>query len=186
MRTSILALNIARNVADAATGSAVIVTDKPVETLGDTAKPRAAKSNIAVKPRTPKLSGKAVAKPEAKPSKAAKPSKPAADDIPRYENKRYAGPSPVFRNHDRKLSPIVLNRVPGSFTDRDVAFIRDLHDQHGGRNFKRANCDAGNLSRAIGHGLVKHVSGALDQRDCLFALTAAGIKRAKPVSAPKA
>lgn len=177
MRTFIALPTIVRNVADAAlSGTAVIpATETPAE----------AKPAIAVKPRGRKLanvngSAKAAAKPAAKPGKAKAAA--ATDEIPRYANKRYRGPSPVFRNHDRKLSPIVLDRVPGSFTDRDLAFIRDLNEQHGGRNFKRANCDAGNLSRAIGHKLVRHVSGNLDARDCLFALTAAGIAKAKPVS----
>lgn len=173
--------SLVRNVADAAlSGTAVIPA---TETPATSDKPA-----IAVKPRGRKLANVNGDKPAkaAKPGKAKSAGKPSTDEIPRYANKRYRGPSPVFRNHDRKLSPIVLDRVPGNFTDRDLAFIRDLHEQHAGRNFKRANCDAGNLSRAIGHKLVKHVSGPLDARDCLFALTPAGINRAKPVSATPA
>lgn len=177
MRT--LSSFLVRNAADLGSGTAPTVTETPAFNAADTGK-----SNVAVKPRGRKLAnvnGKPATKQAAKPA-SKRASKPDADAIPRYENKRYRGPSPVFRNHDRKLSAIVLDRVPGNFTDRDVAFIRDLHEQHGGKAFKRANCDAGNLSRAIGHKLVKHVSGPLDARDCLFQLTAAGINRAKPVS----
>lgn len=116
--------------------------------------------------------GKA-AKPEAQPE--AKPNAPATHEM----RGSYLGASPTFRQHGRKLSPIVLNRIPGSFTERDAAFLSDLHGKHGVKPFKRYDADAGNVSRAIGHGYLKHVSGALDSREATFAVTERYIRERK-------
>lgn len=149
---------------------------------GTEAKPEAATEAQPVKPVNSgkrKLSGKrngkagkAKAKPE---TEAAKPNAPATHEM----RGSYLGASPTFRMHGRKLSPIVLNRVPGSFTERDAAFLSDLHTKHGTKAFKRYDADAGNVSRAIGHGYLKHVTGALDSRETTFAITERYVRERK-------
>lgn len=136
-----------------------------------------------------KLSGKAVTKP-AKADKPAKPAKavaaPTADDRQHGFNSNYTGASPVFRQHGRTLSPIVLNRVPNSFTDRDGALLKSLYAHFAGKPFQRRDLDAGAVSRLIGHGYVAHHSGMLNDRYAEFKLSAAGLKRCTPVSAKPA
>ncbi len=78
--------------------------------------------------------------------------------------------------HGRKLSPIVLDRVPNAYTDRDHALLKALNGHFKLGNFQRRDIDAGALSRLIGHKAVKHVSGALDQREAVFAITAEAAK----------
>lgn len=82
----------------------------------------------------------------------------------------YAGASPVTRS-GRNLSPIVTDRVPAGFTERDRSFLMDMHKAYGTKTFERRNLDAGALSRAVGAGYVKHVSGKLDERECVFQIT---------------
>ncbi len=151
------------------------------------------KSNVAAPKRTPKLSGAAVkptkqAKPttEAKPAPVAKPADKPVAEMHGY-TARYAGASQPLRAHNKRLSPIVLDRVPNAFTDRDGALLTALHTANGRKAFKRLNIDAGALSRLIGHGYVTPVSGMLDTRDATFALTAKAVtERFKTVAAPKA
>lgn len=161
---------------DAAIASATVT---PV--LGDTAKPTEAKSNIAtvaVPKRVRKLANvNKPAKPADKPV-AAKPGKPATKpaeiDVHGMRGS-YCGASPSFRMHGHKLSPIVLNRIPNSYTERDAAFLRDLHTSYGVKPFARRDADAGAVSRLIGHGYLRHVSGELDMRDATFAVTAKAV-----------
>lgn len=129
---------------------------------------------------TKSKSGNAKAKPDA--------DKPESKPVETHGMRgSYRGASPTFRQHGRKLSPIVLDRVPGSFTERDAAFLRDLHSKHGTKPFKRFDADAGNVSRAIGHGYLRHASGNLDSRDATFAVTERYVReRTGTVRAPKA
>lgn len=145
-----------------------------------------------------KLSGAAVKPVSAKPAaKADKPSKPVAPTEPAkpatHEMRgSYLGASPTFRMHGKKLSPIVLDRIPGSFTERDAAFLIDLYRKHVTKPFSRFDADAGNVSRAIGHGYLRHASGSLDSRTATFAVTERYVRerqqsaKAKPAKAPKA
>ncbi len=165
-----------------AAGARIIEATQPVPTsatiaaivAADGAK-RAAKQATQAAAR--KLSGNAVkpsaakpatAKPAAKAKPAAtEPAKPATHEM----RGTYAGASPTFRMHGKKLSPIVLDRIPGSFTERDAAFLLDLYHKHATKPFSRFDADAGNTSRAIGHGYLKHVAGSLDSRTATFAIT---------------
>ena len=120
--------------------------------------------------RNAKPATKAASKPAKQAAKPAAKPEAAKPDIHGLTS-GYRGASPVFRGHGRKLTPIVLDRVPGRFTDRDLAFLRALYGAHKTGAFRRLDADAGNLSRAIGHGYIAHVSGALDQRDATFRIT---------------
>lgn len=158
-------------------------------------KARAAKQAAQANAR--KLSGAATGKPS-KPApakaKADKPAtgKPAASEPAKpaiHETRSsYIGASPTFRHHGKKLSPIVLDRIPGSFTERDAAFLSDLYAAYGNKPFARFDADAGNTSRAIGHGYLKHVAGSLDSRTATFAITERYVRerqqsaKAKPAS----
>ena len=151
----------------------------------------ASKSNVAAKPaRKPaarKLGGKSTA--AAKPAAKRTTGKPAAAAEPNMHNiklSRVHASAPI-RGHGRKLSPIVLDRIPNTYTDRDGTLLKALHGTHKLAAFKRLDIDAGALSRLIGHGYVKHVSGMLDQRDATFAVTAkAASERFRAAAAPKA
>lgn len=149
---------------------------------------------ISVPKRVRKLTGAAVKPVAAKPGKpvAAKPAKPgkakpeAGPDIHGTRG-TYTGASPSFRGHGKRLSPIVLDRIPGTYTDRDNAFLHDLYAAYGTKPFARRDADAGAISRLIGHGALHHVSGELDMRDCKFAVTAKAVKtRLAKAVAPKA
>lgn len=194
MRSFSFVAPIARNVADANSGvpaealasanelaaAATIAAAADALPIVVAAKPDTAKSNIAVKPaRKPrKLSGNAVKPAADKPAATAKADKPAAERAPveLHGSSSYNGASPVFRGHGRKLSPIVLNRIPGTYSDRDHAALKALHAQYGAKPFDRRDGDAGVFSRLIGHGALRHVSGSLDMRDAKFVITAAAIK----------
>ena len=89
---------------------------------------------------------------------------------------KYAGASAPVRGHGKRLSPIVLDRIPNSFTPRDKALLDALHAANGTKQFKRLDIDAGALSRQIGHGYVAHVGGKLDEREATFSITAKAIK----------
>lgn len=131
------------------------------------------------KPAATKPAAKAAAKP------AAKPAKP--DAAQHGFTTAYRGPSPVIRAHGRKLSPIVLDRIPGNFTDRDGALLRAMHAKFGEKPFQRLDLDAGAVSRQIGFGYFRHVSGNLDERTATFAVTAkARTERLRAVSAKPA
>lgn len=160
--------------------------------LGSTAAPRAAKSNVAVKPRN---AGKRVittsaTKPAGKPATKAKPvsgDKPVAETFGmRGTYGDRGGASPSFRMHGHKLSPIVTDRIPGSFSDRDRLTLLDLLATTAGKPFKRRDLDAGLGSRLIGHGYLRYVSGDLASRDCVLQLTARGVNYGKPVTAKPA
>jgi hypothetical protein len=154
-------------------------------------KARAAKQAAQANAR--KLSGPATkpAKPvtaKAKADKPAEAAKPATHEM----RGTYAGASPTFRMHGKKLSPIVLDRIPGSFTERDAAFLLDLYRQHVTKPFARLDADAGNVSRAIGHGYLRHAAGSLDSRTATFAITERYVRerqqsaKAKPAKAKQA
>lgn len=126
----------------------------------------------------------------AKPRKPAKPAKADADKPKTghgilHGTSAYRGASPVFRGHGRKLSPIVLDRIPGSYTDRDAAFCNALYSAHGTKPFQRGDADAGNVSRAIGHGYIKPVSGQLDTATATFAITAKFVSERKQSATAK-
>lgn len=125
---------------------------------------------------------------KAKAIKAATSDKPAANVAPAETAKAekpvafmhgfkaaYSGASQPIRAHGKNLSPVVLDRVPNKFTERDHAMLKALHGNYGTKAFQRGDADAGAVSRLIGHGYVKHVSGNLDARDCTFSLTAKAI-----------
>lgn len=161
-------IEAAQPVPSAATVAAITETDKAARVAKQTAQANARKLSGAAtgkpaKPVTAKAKP-ASAKPADKPSE---PAKPATHEM----RGTYAGASPTFRMHGRKLSPIVLDRIPGSFTERDAAFLLDLYRKHGNKPFSRFDADAGNVSRAIGHGYIKHVAGSLDSRTATFAVT---------------
>lgn len=190
IRTSYAALALA--AAELGTGTAPATTaeaPKPeAPAFGDTGK----HSNVAAPARKPsrKLSGAAVKPTTDKPNKpakpAAKPTEAAKPDVHGFGT-AYRGASPAIRGHGRKLSPIVLNRVPNAYTDRDAALLKALHGKHAVKPFARLDIDAGALSRLIGHGYVKHVSGMLDERSATFAITPkATAERFKTARAPKA
>jgi len=103
---------------------------------------------------------------------APKKEAPAMHNI----QKTYQGASPVVRGHGRKLSPVVMDRVPNSFTERDHSALKDFHAAYGTKEFTRYDGDAGVLSRLIGHGYLQHVSGALDERTAKFKITEKAVK----------
>lgn len=135
-----------------------------------------------------KPAAKAASKPATGKPAATEPAKPATHEM----RGSYTGASPTFRMHGKKLSPIVLDRIPGSFTERDAAFLLDLYRKHANKPFSRFDADAGNVSRAIGHGYIKHVAGSLDSRTATFAVTERYNRerqqsaKAKPAKQPKA
>jgi hypothetical protein len=126
---------------------------------------------IAVPKRNRKLSG-AATKPA---TEAVKPAAKPAAEKPVAEmhafGTSYNGASPPVRAHGKLLSPIVLDRIPNAYTARDAALAAALYKANGLKPFQRLNIDAGALSRLIGHKIVAHVSGNLDQRDCKFSIT---------------
>lgn len=174
-----------------ATGARILETVEPVEKPATAAIRAAIKADGEKRAAQRKLSGAATGKP----AKAGKPSKPAAKPAtgtaepnkPATHEMRgsYTGASPTFRMHGRKLSPIVLDRIPGSFTERDAAFIGDLYTKHGTKPFKRYDADAGNVSRAIGHGYIRHHSGNLDSRTAEFAVTERYVRERKQKASAK-
>lgn len=137
-----------------------------------------------------KRNAKAANKPEpvnAKPTAANKPSPapvPAATVAKRHDigATLYAGPSPVMRPTDRKLSPINLAVGAKSPTERDDAFVAALAAKYAGRTFARLNSDAGCVRRAIAFGYMRHVGGDLASRDCQLALTADGVSRGAAIN----
>ena len=115
-----------------------------------------------------------------KPAKTAKPKAEKPAEATQHDKlNRYNGPSPTFRMHDRKLSPIVLGRVVNNYTARDQAFCDALFDKYNTKPFKRLDADAGNISRAAGLGYLTHVSGGLDERGATFQLTAKFVRERK-------
>jgi hypothetical protein len=160
------------------------------------AEQKAARESAATDTSKRKLTGKAAkpattGKPSDKPAKPAKPAEPAKPATHEMRG-TYNGASPTFRMHGRKLSPIVLDRIPGSFTERDAAFLLDLYRKHVTKPFSRFDADAGNVSRAIGHGYLRHASGSLDSRTATFAITERYVRerqqsaKAKPAKPSKA
>lgn len=164
---------IAFAAADLATGATPAFGDTGVNSNV------AAPAKRASKPAR-KLSGKATGK--AKAGKQSKPgakpvatkAKPVSGDVHGLSN-TYRGASPVFRGHAHKLSPIVLDRIPGTYTDRDAAALKALYAKHGTKPFGRFDLDAGVAARLIGFGYVKLASGQPDERTCTLAITAKAV-----------
>ena len=120
------------------------------------------------------MNTKIKAKPVAKTVKAKPPVEQKAEraPLPTYDADMvsYAGASSPVRA-GKNLSPVVLDRVPNSYTPRDAAALKGIHAQFQRKPFARRNLDAGVLSRLIGHSYVEHVSGGLDTRDATFKVT---------------
>jgi hypothetical protein len=174
---------LVRNAADAATGNA------PAFNAADTSTSNVAADKPVRKPAR-KLSGKATKPASGKPAKqptkpaTAKPAQPV--EIHGLANS-YRGASPVFRGHARKLSVIVLGRIPGTYTDRDHAALKAVYGKHGTKPFPAYDLDRGVISRLESHKLISHVSGDLSLRDCRFAVTAHAVKtKLGKAAAPKA
>ena len=62
------------------------------------------------------------------------------------------------------------------FTALQNAFMRDLKEQFGDKEFKRLDLNAGKLNRAIRAGHVKPISGDFAGRECTFKLTDVALK----------
>jgi hypothetical protein len=145
----------------------------------------ASKRKQASKPSTTSTAETPSSKPAKPATGKAKADKPDVHDI----RGTYAGPSPTFRPHNKKLSPIVTDRIVNTFTDRDGHFLRNVFEKYGLRTHPRLNHDAGNVARAIGLGYMRHVGGPLDSRtETMLAVTERYVReRCKKISAtPKA
>lgn len=113
----------------------------------------------------------------------AKPAKPepSKHDIADSYAAR-GGASPCIRGHGRKLSAVRTDIGAANVTPRDERFIADIASKYGGRQFRRYDCDAGALRRAIAHGFIEHVSGDLGSRDATFRATKRGVEYGRSAS----
>lgn len=120
---------------------------------------------------------------KAKTSKAKKPAV-KKQPAPRHDTVKltYAGASPTIRGHGFRLTPVRLDYSANSITPRDQSFCHDMRAAYGDKakaGFKRLDGDAGAIGRGITLGNVKHVSGDLASRNCVFALTERGYSLGK-------
>lgn len=132
-----------------ATSKRKITVKKPAETV-------VAAKTIAVKPRVVKKTATA-------------PTVTLADN-----GFHIVGASGPIRT-GRTLSPVVLDRIPAQFSERDSKFLSDLYAKYGRKQFERQKFDGGLMSRLVGHGYLELKTGNPDESTATFAITAKAV-----------
>jgi hypothetical protein len=114
--------------------------------------------------RTLKLAAPAIVAPATDTAPVALATAPVAAPVAKPvhgERGTYNGPSPSFRQHGRKLTPVTLSGhiAADSLTARMQSTLSDLYRLYGNKPFSRFDIDAGILTNLVSHACVAYISG---------------------------